>query len=162
MPTTLVACTGRLGGNAFWSSSAPPARSRRPAASSRPAWLGLIARDGAVAFLLEASHPDDPAVPDDLLAGDLWLDDRKAGSGVSVQEGAYAFSPRGSDLAFLARWRFREGEGELLVGGRVLALLSTGKEPGEAMGDLSPPEIVGGLPARRAAGRGPALGRSPR
>jgi len=76
---------------------------------------GLIARDGAVAFLLEASHPDDPAVPDDLLAGDLWLDDRKAGSGISMQEGAYAFSPRGSDLAFLARWRFREGEGELWV-----------------------------------------------
>ena len=97
---------------------------------------GLIARDGAVAFLLEASHPDDPAVPDDLLAGDLWLDDRKAGSGVSVQEGAYAFSPRGSDLAFLARWRFREGEGELWVDGRELALLSTGKQPGEATGDL--------------------------
>jgi hypothetical protein len=76
---------------------------------------GLIARDGAVAFLLDASHPDDPAVPDDLLAGDLWLDDRKAGSGVSAQEGSYAFSPRGSDLAFLARWRFREGEGELWV-----------------------------------------------
>ena len=76
---------------------------------------GLIARDGAVAFLLDASHPDDPAVPDDLLSGDLWLDDRKAGSGVSMQEGTYAFSPRGSELAFLARWRFREGEGELWV-----------------------------------------------
>ena len=76
---------------------------------------GLIARDGAVAFLLDASHPDDPAVPDDLLSGDLWLDDRKAGSGVSMQEGTYAFSPRGRALAFLARWRFREGEGELWV-----------------------------------------------
>src|SRR2546427_4529257 len=86
---------------------APPGRKL---ASGRA--RGLIARDGAVAFLLDASHPDDPAVPDDLLSGDLWLDDRKAGSGVSMQEGTYAFSPRGSDLAFLARWRFREGEGE--------------------------------------------------
>ena len=76
---------------------------------------GLVARDGAVAFLLDAAHPDEPGVPDDLLAGDLWLDDRKAGSGVSMQEGTYAFSPRGSELAFLARWRFREGEGELWV-----------------------------------------------
>lgn len=76
---------------------------------------GLIARDGAVAFLLDAHRPDEPGVPDDLLAGDLWLDDRKAGSGVSTQEGAYAFSPRGHELAFLAAWRFREGQGELWV-----------------------------------------------
>jgi len=74
---------------------------------------GLIARDGAVAFLLDATHPDDRGVPDDLLAGDLWLDDAKVGSGVSAQDGAYAFSPRGGELAFLARWRFRDGEGEL-------------------------------------------------
>src|SRR5256714_8834447 len=74
---------------------------------------GLIARDGAVAFLLDASHPDDRGVPDDLLAGDLWLDDAKVGSGVSTQDGAYAFSPRGRELAFLARWQFRDGEGEL-------------------------------------------------
>jgi dipeptidyl aminopeptidase/acylaminoacyl peptidase len=74
---------------------------------------GLIARDGAVAFLLDAGKPLEEAVPDDLLAGELWLDDRKVGSGVSTQEGAYAFSPARSELAWLARWRFREGEGEL-------------------------------------------------
>jgi dipeptidyl aminopeptidase/acylaminoacyl peptidase len=76
---------------------------------------GLIARDGAVAYLLDARRPDDATVPEDLLAGDLWLDDRKVGSGVSSGEGAYAFSPRSGELAFLASWRFREGEGELWV-----------------------------------------------
>ncbi len=74
---------------------------------------GLIAREGVVAFLLDAHHPEDPGVPEDLLAGDLWLDDRKVGSGVSTQEGAYGFSPRAGELAYLAAWRFREGEGEL-------------------------------------------------
>lgn len=76
---------------------------------------GLIARDGAVAFLLDAHQPADGTVPDDLLAGDLWLDDRRVGSGVSTGEGAYAFSPSSAELAFLAAWRFREGEGELWV-----------------------------------------------
>lgn len=79
---------------------------------------GLIARDGAVAFLLDARRPDDRAVPEDLLAGDLWLDDRKVGSGVSSAEGAYAFSPRSGEMAFLASWRFRDGEGELWVASR--------------------------------------------
>jgi hypothetical protein len=73
---------------------------------------GLIARNGSVAFLLDPRHPDDPGVPDDLLVAEMWLHDRKVGSGVSTQDGAYAFSPRG-ELAFLADWRFREGEGEL-------------------------------------------------
>jgi len=76
---------------------------------------GLIAREGAVAFLLNAAHPDDRAIPEDLLAGDLWLDDRRVGTGVSSQDGSYAFSPAAPDLAFLAAWRFREGEGELWV-----------------------------------------------
>jgi len=76
---------------------------------------GLIARDGAVAFLLNAAHSDDRAIPEDLLAGDLWLDDRKVGTGVSSQDGSYAFSPAAPDLAFLSAWRFREGEGELWV-----------------------------------------------
>jgi len=76
---------------------------------------GLIAREGAVAFLLDAAHPNDPGVPDDLVAGDLWLDDRKVGSGVSSAEGAYAFSPDGSRLAFLASLRFARGEGQLWV-----------------------------------------------
>ena len=79
---------------------------------------GLIAREGSVAFLLDAAHPADRAVPDDLLAGDLWLDDRKVGAGVSTQDGAYAFAPGGRELAFLAAWRFREGEGELWVAPR--------------------------------------------
>lgn len=77
---------------------------------------GLVARGGTVAFLLDAAHPDQPGVPDDLLAGDLWLDARKVGAGVSTQEGAYAFAPDGAQLAWLARWQFREGAGELWVG----------------------------------------------
>src|SRR5581483_11691933 len=76
---------------------------------------GLIARDGAVAFLLDARKPADGSAPDDLFAGDLWLDDHKVGSGVSTGEGAYAFSPRSANLAFLSAWRFRDGEGELWV-----------------------------------------------
>ena len=82
---------------------------------------GLVARDGAVAFLLDLAHPGDKSVPDDLLAGDLWLDDRRVGSGVSSQDGAYAFSPRGGELAFLGAWRFREGEGELWIASRGAA-----------------------------------------
>ncbi|HZX96339.1 MAG TPA: hypothetical protein VFE90_17590 [Myxococcales bacterium] len=74
---------------------------------------GLTARNGAAAFLLDARHPEDRGVPDDLLAGDLWLDGRRVGVGVSTSEGAYAFAPRGAELAWLARWRFREGLGEL-------------------------------------------------
>ena len=76
---------------------------------------GLIARDGAVAFLLDARKPADGSAPEDLFAGDLWLDDHKVGSGVSTGEGAYAFSPRSGNLAFLSAWRFRDGEGELWV-----------------------------------------------
>ena len=77
----------------------------------------LTVRDGAVAFLLDAAHPDDRAVPDDLLAGDLWVAQgegaaRKVGSGVSSQPGMSAFSAQGQ-LAFLSAWRFRAGEGEL-------------------------------------------------
>src|SRR3989449_4126061 len=92
---------------------APPGRKL---ASGRA--RGLIARDGAVAFLLDAAHPPDPAVPDDLLAGDLWPGDGKAGPGVPPQGGAYAFAPPGRELAFLAAWRFREGEGELWIAPR--------------------------------------------
>jgi hypothetical protein len=74
---------------------------------------GLEVREGHVAFIADAAHPDDRAVPEDLLAGDLWLDARKVGSGVSSQPGAYAFSAHGEQLAFLSSWRFRAGEGEL-------------------------------------------------
>ena len=72
----------------------------------------IAVHDGAAAYLVDAAHPDDRSVPEDLFAGDLWLDARKAGSGVSSQPGAYAFSSRG-ELAFLASWRFRAGAGEL-------------------------------------------------
>ena len=78
----------------------------------------LSVRDGAVAFLLDAAHPDDRSVPEDLLAGDLWVAEsgsgaaRKIGSGVSSQPGMYAFSAQGQ-VAVLAAWRFRAGEGEL-------------------------------------------------
>ena len=80
----------------------------------------LVVRDGKSAFLLDASHPDDRSVPEDLLAGDLWVAPadgpaRKAGSGVSTQPGMFAFSPKGDQIAFLASWRFRAGEGELYV-----------------------------------------------
>ncbi len=77
----------------------------------------LSVHDAAVAFLLDAAHPDDRAVPDDLLAGDLWVAQgegagRKVGSGVSSQPGMFAFSSTG-EVAFLSAWRFRAGEGEL-------------------------------------------------
>ena len=78
----------------------------------------LTARDGAVAFLLDAAHPDDRAVPEDLLAGDLWVAPpdapaRKLGSGVSSLPGMFAFSQKGGQIAFLASWRFRAGAGDL-------------------------------------------------
>ena len=47
---------------------------------------------------------------DDLLAGDLWLDARKVGAGRLDAARAVMFSsPDGTQLALLARWRFREG-----------------------------------------------------
>src|SRR5260370_26001762 len=85
----------------------PPGRKLASGIGSR-----IAVHEGEVAFLLDAAHPDDRAVPEDLAAGDLWLDARKVGSGVSSQNGAYEFSRRG-ELAFLASWRFRAGEGEL-------------------------------------------------
>jgi hypothetical protein len=81
---------------------------------------GLIARDGAVAFLLDASHPADHNVPDDLLAGDLWLDDRKVGSGVSTGDGAYAFCPRAASSPS-SEGALPRGEGELWVAQRGAA-----------------------------------------
>jgi len=89
---------------------------------------GLIAREGEVAFLLAARRPEDPGVPEDLLTGDLWLDDRKVGSGVSSGEGAYAFSPASGELAFLASWRFSQGEGDLWVAVRDQAARLVAKE----------------------------------
>ena len=76
---------------------------------------------GAAAFLLDAVHPDDRSVPDDLLLGDLWTAAlepaaaQKAGSGVPTSAGAFGFSHAGDALAFLAAWRFRAGLGELWI-----------------------------------------------
>jgi hypothetical protein len=76
--------------------------------------------DGMVAFLQGAYHPDDRGVPEDLLLGDLMVAStsgdspaQHVGGGVPTLPGARAFSPGGEWLAFLARWRFRAGEGEL-------------------------------------------------
>lgn len=79
---------------------------------------------GAVAFLLDSAHPDDRAVPEDLVAGDLWLaalssgaqaPARKVGAQVASVPGNVGFSPQGDVVAFLSAWRFRTGEGELWV-----------------------------------------------
>jgi hypothetical protein len=78
----------------------------------------LTVQKNGVAFLLDAIHPDEPGVPQDLYIGDLWagsLDKPAArvGSGVSSQPGAFAFSKDGSIVAYLARFRFHDGKGEL-------------------------------------------------
>ena len=78
---------------------------------------GIAVQDGAVAFLLDARHADEAGVPEDLLVGDLWLDGGRVARAVSSQPGSYAFSERG-ELAALAEWRFREGEGELWTAAR--------------------------------------------
>ncbi len=90
----------------------PPGRKLASGVAQR-----IAVHEGAVAFLLDAAHPDDRAVPDDLRAGDLWAAPanapaRKIGSGVSSQPGMFAFSSKGQ-IAFLSSWRFRAGEGEL-------------------------------------------------
>jgi hypothetical protein len=80
-----------------------------------------VSRGGAlVSFIQRASHPDDRGVPDDLLLGDLVVakgsgesSAQDAGAAVPTLAGARAFSQGGEWLAFLARWRFRAGEGEL-------------------------------------------------
>lgn len=84
--------------------------------------LQLAPGGGAVAFLLDARHPDDRAVPEDLYLGDLYLaatdgaaQARKLGSGVSNGGGSYRFAPGGGAIAFLAAYRFRAGAGELHV-----------------------------------------------
>src|SRR4051812_31510842 len=79
----------------------------------------LTVAPGAVAFLIDAGHPDDRSVPDDLLAGDLWLAGLESGaaqkiaSGVSSAPGSFGFSAHGEEVAVLASWRFRSGAGEL-------------------------------------------------
>jgi dipeptidyl aminopeptidase/acylaminoacyl peptidase len=86
-----------------------------------PARALVAAPDGrVVAFLLNASHPDDSGVPQDLYLGDLWLSRdgeaaRQIGGAVPSAEGAVAFDRQGGALAYLASYSFRAGEGELWV-----------------------------------------------
>lgn len=73
---------------------------------------------GTALFLLNAVHPDDPLVPQDLYLGDLWVAPsdgpaRKIGSGVPSPAGTYAFNAKGDLVAYLANFRFRDGAGEL-------------------------------------------------
>ena len=85
--------------------------------------LAIAPGGNAAAFLTDAAHPDDRTVPEDLVAGELWLADTrpgvataaKVGAGVPSAAGAFGFRPDGGALAFLASWRFRAGEGELWV-----------------------------------------------
>jgi dipeptidyl aminopeptidase/acylaminoacyl peptidase len=78
----------------------------------------LTVENGAAVFLLGGAHPEDPSVPQDLYLGELWLGPldhpaRKVGAGVSSQPGSFALSADGKRVAYLARFRFREGAGEL-------------------------------------------------
>src|ERR1700682_2566985 len=98
---------------AFACEDKPPGRKLASGIAQR-----LTTGAGAVAFIVDAAHPDDRGVPDDLLSGDLWMAPldgpaRKIGAGVSTQRGSFAFAPKGEGIAFLAAWHFRAGEGEL-------------------------------------------------
>jgi len=78
----------------------------------------LSVQKNAVAFLLNAEHPDDPGVPQDLFLGDLYAgpldhEAHRIGSAVPSQPGSFAFSTDGNVVAYLARYRFRDGAGEL-------------------------------------------------
>src|SRR5205807_9494461 len=82
--------------------------------------IGVSPGGASVSFLQGAKRPGDRGVPEDLLVGDLLLASTSgsgpaafAGGGVPTLSSARAFSPGGEWLAFLAQWRFREGEGEL-------------------------------------------------
>jgi len=77
-----------------------------------------------VSFLTAVTHPPDPGLPEDLLLGDLYVakvasgDASQIGSAVPNLRGARAYDPSGTSLAFLARYRYRDGQGELgVVGG---------------------------------------------
>jgi hypothetical protein len=83
---------------------------------------GLVASasGASLAFLQRLERPAETGVPDDLRRGDLLLARageraRKAGGAVPDLPGSLAFEPHGEALAFLASWRFREGEGELWI-----------------------------------------------
>jgi hypothetical protein len=149
---------------------------------------------GAIAFLQGASHPDDRGVPEDLLLGDLMLASasgdspaQRVGGGVPTLAGARAFSPGGEWLAYLARWAFRAGEGELWLAapsgaprkvadgvssmswapsGSLLAFVAHGKlmvldaakEPAPPSPALDPVQTFAWAPGgERLAGRAPSV-----
>ena len=94
----------------------PPGR-KIAAGSSRDL---IVSPEGElVAFLQNASHPDDRRVPEDLFLGDLLLarlaggPAERAGTAIPNLPGAVAYAPAGGPLAFLAAYRFRAGDGEL-------------------------------------------------
>jgi len=72
-----------------------------------------------VSFLMGVAHPADPGLPEDLMLGDLYLakvasgDAARIGPAVPNLGSARAYDPSGGTLAFLARYRYRDGEGEL-------------------------------------------------
>jgi hypothetical protein len=74
-----------------------------------------------VSFLTGAAHPEDRSIPEDLVLGDLWIarasegGAEKIGSSVPNLRSARAYDPSGASLAFLASYRFRDGDGELRV-----------------------------------------------
>jgi len=74
-----------------------------------------------VSFLMGVVHPTDPGLPEDLLLGDLYAakvasgDASPIGPGVPNLSSARAYDPSGTSLAFLARYRYRDGQGELRV-----------------------------------------------
>jgi hypothetical protein len=77
---------------------------------------------GSVAFFLDATHPDDRAVPQDLFIGDLWLADLhtqnaavRVGSGVATIPGNTVYRPDGGAIAWLGSFRFHTGEGDLIA-----------------------------------------------
>jgi dipeptidyl aminopeptidase/acylaminoacyl peptidase len=83
---------------------------------------GLVASasGASLAFLQHLERPAEAGVPDDLHRGELLVarageSARKAGGAVPDLAGSVAFEPGGEALAFLAGWRFREGQGELWV-----------------------------------------------
>jgi hypothetical protein len=83
--------------------------------------LALSSGGEMVSFLTGVSHPTDPGLPEDLMLGDLYVakvasgDAAQAGSAVPNLRSARAYDPSGTSLAFLARYRYRDGDGELRV-----------------------------------------------
>lgn len=100
--------------------SAPPA--------GRQVWSGqaralVTTKSGsALAWLAAAHAPNERGAPPDLLVGRLMMAEtapgaaaRDLGEGVTSLEGSEAFSPDGAFVAWLAKWRFANGNGELWI-----------------------------------------------